>query len=281
LWSDLEFVFSTSQLCDCATSNDQQATHNHRNHNSSSSLPNTNTMADANQNGSDQDEAPKQRARDLNMDELERAPNLTGGGASKNWIWALIGVLVIAGGVTAGVVLSRDKDPSPTPQPMSSPTSYIASVLPEYSIEIAENDPTSPQARALDWLQDDPRHNEYELYRLLQRYALAVLYYSTNGDSWENRTGWLSSDNECEWYNDDQELCDESFRLHTLRLSANGLDGTIPAELELITDLTQMMLIGNLLREIPSAMYVSWRPGGLIWPFYLSRFKFTRFLRQC
>jgi hypothetical protein len=155
--------------------------------------------------------------------------------------------------------------------------------LPPYSKELACNNASSPQAKALYWLQKDPRYYEYlNVYRLFQRYTLAVLYYSTNGDSWENNTGWLSNDSECEWYNDDDghDMCDESFRLHTLWLIANGLEGTIPAELELITDLTQLVLIDTFSGVIPSTMYVSWRPGALICPLYFSRFKVARFLRQ-
>jgi hypothetical protein len=206
-------------------------------------------------------------ARDLNMDELERAANINN--ASKNWIWALIGVVVIAGGVAAGVVLSQGKEappptPQPTPEPTPSPTfaptsppTSFMNLLPPYSLEIAESDPASPQARALTWLQEDPQFNEFAAYRLLQRYALAVLYYSTNGDSWENRTGWLSNDSECSWYNDNKDMCDESFRLHTFWLGANDLEGTIPTELELLTDVMSMVLIDDLSGEIPSAMYVS------------------------
>ena len=44
---------------------------------------------------------------------------------------------------------------------------------------------TSPQARALDWLvnQDGLRLCPEDT-QLIQRYTLAVFYFSTNGDSW-------------------------------------------------------------------------------------------------
>jgi hypothetical protein len=279
-------------------------------------------MAGVDSNGSDQDEAPKQRARDLNMDELERSANITGN-VTKNWIWALIGVVVVAGGVAAGVVLSRDKAPPPTPEPTPSPTypptrqpviptwaptfptpeptpeptypptpspvteqptddptldptapltdfptiSYTPSVvdlflsgLPPYSIDLADNDPASAQANAMRWLQADPLYNEYlNVYRLNQRYALAVLYYSTNGDSWRNRTGWLSDENECNWYwYTRADVCSMGFRLSTLDLHYNGLQGSIPTEVELLTDLETMYFWENadLSVVIYSELYV-------------------------
>jgi hypothetical protein len=114
--------------------------------------------------------------------------------------------------------------------------------LPRYSLELISNT-SSPQAKALDWLQKDPQYNEYELYRLNQRYALAVLYYATNGASWNISSGWLSNASECEWYqfNDsasyDDSVCRESSRLTLFDATSNNLGGTIPTELELLTDL--------------------------------------------
>jgi hypothetical protein len=149
--------------------------------------------------------------------------------------------------------------------------------LPQYSLKLAAANASSPQAKALDWLRKDPNYYKYHnIYRLNQRYALAVLYYSTRGHSWNNRTGWLSGDDECGWYTDWLfKICDESFRLHTLWLRPNGLDGPIPAELELLTDITQMVLIGDLRGAIPSA---PWRPGARICRLYVSRFKFAGLL---
>jgi hypothetical protein len=238
-------------------------------------------VADADSSVDDEDHAPKQRARDMNFDELERAANITGN-ASKNWFWALIGVVVIAGGVTAGVMLSHGGSndralptraptfptPEPTPEPTYPPTPWpvteqatddptpdpttpltnfptisivterptdeptldptdfptptfwvhtesptppldddafsvtneFMSGLPPYSLELAENVADSPQAKALAWIQNDPLYSEYELHRLNQRYALAVFYYSTNGDSSKNNSGWLSGASESTWY---------------------------------------------------------------------------------
>jgi hypothetical protein len=119
--------------------------------------------------------------------------------------------------------------------------------LPQYSLKLAAADASSPQAKALDWLQKDPLYDKYEnVYRLNQRYALAVLYYSTNGASWNNRSGWLSNTSECLWYiyddpgSEDDDKCPDDSRLSILDMDGNGLAGTIPTELELLTDLQEL-----------------------------------------
>jgi hypothetical protein len=135
-----------------------------------------------------------------------------------------------------------------TNRPTSLPTSpsvvdQFLSGLPAYSIDLASTNSGSPQAKALEWLKKDPRYDEYlYAYRLNQRYALAVLYYSTNGDSWLNNTGWLSNDTECSWYSSryNDKICAEASRVSFLNLDSNRLDGTIPTELELLTDLEEM-----------------------------------------
>jgi hypothetical protein len=120
--------------------------------------------------------------------------------------------------------------------------------LPAYSLELATGNASSPQAKALDWLQRDPRYNEYQsVHRLNQRYALAVLYYSTNGDSWQNSTGWLTDESECDWtqpYFTSDEICRDNSHLSILYLPLNGLDGSVPVEIELLTDLGVSEWIG-------------------------------------
>jgi hypothetical protein len=154
--------------------------------------------------------------------------------------------------------------PSPTQSPSASAVPTAAAVtdrffsrLPPYSRELAESDPGSAQANALRWLQDDPLYNEYQnVYRLNQRYSLAVLYFSTNGASWDNRTRWLSNENECSWYTDSSaDICEEGTRLSIINLQSNGLAGPLPQELELLTDLAGIILQdGTMSGTIPSEL---------------------------
>jgi hypothetical protein len=179
-----------------------------------------------------------------------------------------LAVVSIALGVLFGLAMKEYSLPvspqavsSPTQSPTSSAVNEFMNGLPSYSLELAENDISSPQAKALWWLQMDPQYNEYELYRLYQRYALAVLYYSTNGDSWSDNSGWLSDDNECLWYHQFDELathndisCTEASRLTALYLDKNGLDGTIPTELELLTDVENVRLYSSSSGKIHSEL---------------------------
>ena len=64
-------------------------------------------------------------------------------------------------------------------------------------------DPTSPQYQALDWLVHSDRAKlnvrETEWSILIDRYALAVLFYSTNGPEWTFRGGYLFRKDTCGW----------------------------------------------------------------------------------
>jgi hypothetical protein len=198
--------------------------------------------------------------RYLNFDELATS---SGGGSRKRWI--LIGVLV--GAVLYLVnehpiatleefMLRWEKEP-----PIATMEEFLAS-LPPYSLQLAETNSSSPQAKALAWTMN---HSQYSLYRLKQRYALALLYYSTNGQSWHDMyystngqswhmDGWLSDDNECRW-----NYCRRRFPLSGLSFFENGLDGSLPTELELLTDLEHMTFYdehGALSGTIHSELYV-------------------------
>jgi hypothetical protein len=63
------------------------------------------------------------------------------------------------------------------------------------------NDISVAQGKAVDWLlNSDPAEIDPCTFpTVVQRYGLATLYYSTNGDGWTNNSGWLSGANECMW----------------------------------------------------------------------------------
>jgi hypothetical protein len=192
-------------------------------------------------------------------------------------ILGIVLLVIVVAAVAVGVVLSKNNDggqavlventtvagnktsaPSAPPamstkRPSAAPSvpsvvNQFLDSLPAYSTDLAESDADSPQAKALAWLENDPQYNDYELHRLNQRYSLAVLYYSTNGESWNNTDGWLSDDNECTWYQydgygpEDDKSCLAGSRLAVLKLVDNDLDGSIPTELELLTDLEYMIV---------------------------------------
>ena len=145
---------------------------------------------------------------------------------------------------TVFVNITEPPSPMPTSSPTMAPTPFLIQDLPDYSVE-ALNDPNSPQSRAYQWVRNDTLLQEYSNKRLLQRFALATIYYSTGGDDWINRELWLSyAHHECTWWTSIDETqypeytaenaCWENEEFRYLTLWDNGLFGTVPPELGLL-----------------------------------------------
>lgn len=139
----------------------------------------------------------------------------------------------------------------------------LGSILPNKSRKVAETEGT-PQNRAVNWLiskHDFDRFVEFEDIRIIQRYAMATLFYATDGpSSWINIDGWLSSIvHECEWFSSARELFDyepcEHGLLKKLVLVDNGLSGTIPFEISILSSLVTMDLSSNDLKgKVPKSI---------------------------
>ena len=107
---------------------------------------------------------------------------------------------------------------------------------------------TSPQFLALEWLAANNNIKSYPFWKRLQRFALATLYFSTNGDGWFLKSGWLTNEDECTWAmrNEMTPPCDNEGRIVSLFLDKNGLNGTIPPELSLLSgSLRDIQLAGG------------------------------------
>jgi len=131
----------------------------------------------------------------------------------------------------------------------------ISERLPETLSKL--EDPKSPQFRALEWLRSNPPTIEEMRFKPLeQKYVLAVLYFTTNGEEWFDNSGWLSSNDECEWFSTSNKdsLCDSIGRIIEIDLISNNLKGTIPSELSLLSEnLTEIRVNGNsLFGTLPS-----------------------------
>ena len=74
------------------------------------------------------------------------------------------------------------------------------------------------------------------------RAAARVFYNSTGGANWTDNTNWRSNEPLSEWHG---VSTDGQGRIEELRLSANGLTGTIGAELGVLTHLTGLYLNDN------------------------------------
>ena len=103
----------------------------------------------------------------------------------------------------------------------------------------------SPQNEAFTWLSSSPDLALFSDDRKLQRYSLATLYYSAGGDNWRNNDGWLSDENECDWFSRSAAVCDNLGYYTDLSLGFNDLQGTVPAEMALLSQLKSVSLSGS------------------------------------
>ena len=194
-------------------------------------------------------------------------------------------VLLIVIVAPLATFLSKDSDKPNTNLPASTlaPTSQmdrmeatLQLMLPDYTLQEVDQ-PGSSQSLAYQWILQDPYLYKYvdTEWRVLQRFALATFFYATGGEGWMHNDIWLSYEhNECEWYANEAfapppeitggitgilpefpnacELPANSNRSsdygHPYKhiwLMGNGLAGTLPLELYLLTSLRSMSLLLN------------------------------------
>lgn len=159
---------------------------------------------------------------------------------------SFLAVLAILLGSLLGARNNNLNSPvDPTPSPTLSPEAEAVKALIEsvsFDGGAALQNASSSQSMALEWLQQDNANTTetYEDWRLIQRYVLAVFYYSTSGDKWKENTDWLSGENECTWCtmnsDIDSPVCNETDgRYIDIDLEDNGLSGMVPVELALLS----------------------------------------------
>ena len=151
----------------------------------------------------------------------------------------------------------------------------------------------TPQAKALNWIiADDVSQLCPDDASLVQRYTLAVFYFATNGDNWNecsapveydpaiidlaniecnltttNATdlfptdirgtnAWLTPDSECLWGGVScyAENTANAFKVNVIEMESNGLSGTLPEEMQELTTIRFFALErGQISGTIPSS----------------------------
>lgn len=113
------------------------------------------------------------------------------------------------------------------------------------SEEALVDDPLTAQGQALAWLIEDDDRLLCPPDDLIQRWALAVMYFSTAGDGWDQcsdvgidlcgsqdpfltKRRFLSSFNECQWAG---ISCNVNSKVTEIEFEENNLIGTIPTEM--------------------------------------------------
>jgi hypothetical protein len=175
----------------------------------------------------------------------------------------LLVVEVILGVAIRLTITNNDKDspsidstvtptqsPAPTKAPTAAPTActsrecLLGEILLQNEVSGAEAllDDSSPQFRALRWLaNDDPMVLDMDSSpTLVERYIVAVLYFATSGEGWEDQRNFLSAIAVCEWNNDlIGTVCNEDDLVVDLNLrKSKHEEVTIPSELGELTSLT-------------------------------------------
>lgn len=142
--------------------------------------------------------------------------------------WEMIGCFLVMICLVVAIVipLSKEKKENLTYPPTAAPTKqstydYLFKLFYPYSGD-ALRDNTTVQYRALQWIAlEDPLHlpfKETNQSTLIERYSAAVLYYSTGGELWSNRLGFLSNASICAWSRDGYGIfCDET-QQHVYRI---------------------------------------------------------------
>jgi len=107
----------------------------------------------------------------------------------------------------------------------------------------------TPQNKAFKWLiEDDCVQLCPDDPFLIQRYVLALLYFSTSGMDWIG-SEFLSCKHECGWFVGKVE-CNSKMKISKLVLDNNNLKGTIPFELYKLEFLDELNLKSNALNGL-------------------------------
>jgi Leucine-rich repeat (LRR) protein len=121
-----------------------------------------------------------------------------------------------------------------------------------YASDDALGDLSSPESLAAQWVAlEDPLSYDFTdddaQPRILQRYALAALYFARTVP-WDNERNWLSAD-ECAWYGIDcvKPRIKDSPIVNSIDLSSNGLSGPLSPDIALLSSLATVSLNGNSL----------------------------------
>lgn len=187
---------------------------------------------------------------------------------------ALLAVLFLVLGLTVWsgedtTTTDRDEkgteDVAPTVAPSSAPTSflfgYILSLLLPYTPREVLLDDSTPQGKAFLQLvsESEAIGQDPDPFRVVQRYSLMTLFFSTNGDGWLNRLGWNGFlEEECFWFGIStcRRLSNGNLAVTNLELAANNLDGPLPTEACILGDYLEKFSVRDnaLVGSIPSCL---------------------------
>lgn len=155
-------------------------------------------------------------------------------------------------------------EPGPTPLPVKclegkSRKEYIFDVLKTISQPETLLDPTTPQGMAYDYLaNDDPALvDPCSSSTIEQRFGLTTFYFATQGEGWNDNSGWLGDDQECKWFGVDcDSSSDNSLLITRLLLPNNNLMGSITNEIQIFDQLQRLNVFSNAITgTMPNGLF--------------------------
>jgi hypothetical protein len=208
----------------------------------------------------------------------EAAPDNSG----KRWKLAgllLVLIVLIVVGVVLTITLRPDPDPTLSPESLSDMLSAVSS---DNGEALSTN--STPQNKAFNWMvNNNTRLGAFSKEQIIQRYALATLYYSANGDNWDNNEFWLDNGEECgRWVTSSGPLgCTDIGAAFGLDLMFNNLNGIIPPEIGLMTLLGECVPMIDCHEMLAQSLWASIRIHLVILMVSLDYFcRLTNFLEQ-
>jgi hypothetical protein len=118
--------------------------------------------------------------------------------------------------------------------------------------------PGTCQSKTRDWLRTGKDVLEFSAERIRQRYAFTMMFCETDGGDWLENDMWLSDLHECDWYNRiGLDPCNRVEQLEMVRIHDNGLQGTLPSEMSIISTLYEFTVSDNLVSGTFPAAYSS------------------------
>lgn len=167
-------------------------------------------------------------------------------------------VLVVITGPGNMNLLSNESSPAETTDNRAKGVWEIASSV---SGSNALNNSESFAFKAYDWLsRRDTTALTAPREFLVERYIVALLYFSTGGEGWQQQYNFLKEESICDWNLSSQQtmqgvFCDDDLKVKHLLLAENKLGGTIPSELSLLQSLRSLDLSQNYIDgEIPTKL---------------------------
>jgi hypothetical protein len=159
-----------------------------------------------------------------------------------------------------------DIDAQVTDTPTSSPSYSQESMadLDEALLQVSGTnssnlfDSTTPQGKSRYWITNvDQLGLNVAVVgksRVQQRYILGVLYYATNGEFWPDIQFLNPNVHECDWYG----IACNTTDVNVLDISGKNLTGTLPLEIESLTNLYLLRLRDNFISgTLPDRIFKS------------------------